>query len=76
MKRKTWLIVVALAAVITALIYLGVLFLWQFGILSPAETEESLFIKGYLFLPVPIVGLLCGILLQVFSVRGAKKNKQ
>ncbi len=75
MKRKTRMTIVALAAILVALIYLAVLFLWQFGILPEAETESKLFSSGYLFLPLPVVGLLAGILLQVFGVRKAKKKK-
>ena len=76
MKRKTRLTIVALAAILVALIYLAILLLWQFGILPETETENKLFSSGYLFLPLPGVGLLAGILLQVFSVRKAKKAKR
>ena len=76
MKRRTWLIIVALIALLTALAYLAAVLLWHFGILPYQETEEKLFVTGYWFLPLPVVGLLAGILLQVCSVRGAKKKKQ
>ena len=75
MKRKTVLTIVALIALFTALIYLAVLALAQFGILPQEQTEDSLFVKGYLFLPLPLIGLLAGILLQVYSVRSAKKKR-
>lgn len=74
MKRKTLLTVVALAAIVTALIYLAILLLLSFGILPEAETEGTLFTKGYLFLPLPLIGLLAGILLQVFAIAPAKKK--
>ena len=76
MKRKTILTVVALIALFTALIYLAVLALAQFGILPQEQTEDSLFVKGYLFLPLPIVGLLAGIILQICTVRSAKNKKR
>ena len=75
MKRKTVLTVVALIALFVALIYLVVLALAQFDILPQEATEDSLFVKGYLFLPLPLVGFLAGILLQVYSVRSAKKKR-
>ena len=75
MKRKTVLTIVALAALLVALIYLAVLALYQFGILPQEQTEEKLFVTGYLFLPLPLVGLLAGVLLQVYSVRSAKKKR-
>ena len=75
MKRKTLLTVVALVAILAALIYLAILLLLSFGILPEAETEGSLFTKGYLFLPLPLIGLLAGILLQVFSTAPAKKKE-
>ena len=75
MKRKTMLTVTALITLVTALIFLTVLLLWQFGFLPQEQTEESLFVKGYLFLPLPLVGLVAAILLQVWSVRSAKKKK-
>ena len=75
MKRKTVLTVVALIALFVALIYLVVLALAQFNILLQETTEDSLFVKGYLFLPLPLVGFLAGILLQVYSVRSAKKKR-
>ena len=75
MKKKTLLTIVALIAVLTALVYLAMLFLWKFGVLPDIETDESLFVKGYAFLPLPIVGLLSGVLLQVLSVRTGKKKK-
>jgi hypothetical protein len=76
MKRKTMLTVTALITLVTALIFLTVLLLWQFGFLPQEQTEESLFVKGYLFLPLPLVGFVAAILLQVWSVRPAKKKKQ
>jgi len=76
MKRKTMLTVAALITLITALIYLAILVLAQFGILPQEQTEDSLFVKGYLFLPLPLVGFVAAILLQVWSVRPAKKKKQ
>lgn len=75
MKRKTVLTIVALIALFTALIYLAVLALAEFGILPQDQTEESLFVKGYLFLPLPLVGLAAGIILQICSVRSAKKKR-
>ena len=75
MKRKTVLTVVALIALFAALICLAVLALAEFGILPQEQMEESLFVTGYLFLPLPIIGLLAGILLQVYSVRAAKKKR-
>ena len=75
MKRKTVLTVVALIALFVALIYLAVLALAEFGILPQEQTEESLFVRGYLFLPLPLVGFFAGILLQVRSVRSAKKKR-
>ena len=74
MKKKTLLTIVALIAVLTALAYLAVLLLGQFGILPAMETEDKLFVRGYWFLPLPVVGLLAGILLQVCSVRSGRKN--
>ncbi len=76
MKKKTILTVVALIAALTALVYLAVLFLWQFGVLPETETDESLFTKGYLFLPLPVIALVACILLQVLSVRSGKKRKK
>ncbi len=76
MKPKTKLTIVALIAVAVSLIYLAVLLLWSFGILPEYETDQALFSPGYWFFPLPFVGLLSGVLLQVFSVRRAKKNKR
>lgn len=76
MKKRTLLIIVASVAILTALSYLAVLFLWQFGVLPEIETDESLFTKGYLFLPLPVAALVAGILLQVLSVRSGKKRKK
>ena len=75
MKRKYGLTVVALIALLTALIYLAVLALWQFGILPQEKTEDVLFVRGYLFLPLPLIGFLAGIFLQIYSVRSAKKKQ-
>lgn len=76
MKRKTKITIAALIMLFTALIYLAVLLLWQFGILSWDQTEETLFVKGYFFLPLPLIGFVTAILVQAFSVRPAKKNKR
>lgn len=74
MKKKTWLTVIALAAIVAALIALVVLTLNELGFL-PDEAENRLFVTGYRFLPVPVVGFLAGVLLQVFTVRRkSKKN--
>lgn len=75
MKRKTVLTVVALVALFVALIYLAVLALTEFGVLPQEQMENTLFVTGYLFLPLPLVGLLAGVLLQVYSVRSAKKKR-
>ena len=75
MKRKKLLAIIALIAAAVALCYLIVLVLCSSTEILPDETiEEQMFVKGYAFLPLPIVGLLAGILLQVFSV--GKKNNQ
>ena len=74
MKKKTLLTVVGLIAVVTALVYLAVLLLSQFGVLPAEETDESLFVRGYWFMPLPVVGLIAGVLLQVCSVRSDKKK--
>ena len=76
MKRKTVLTVVASVALVVALIYLVVMALSQFGILSQEQTEENLFVRGYFFLPLPLVGLVAAVLLQAYSVRSAKKKKR
>lgn len=76
MKRKTKITIAALIMLFTALIYLAVLLLWQFGILPWDQTEETLFVKGYFFLPLPLIGFVTAILVQAFSVRPAKKNKR
>lgn len=76
MKRKTKITIVGLITLVTALIYLAVLLLWQFGILPWDQTEESLFVRGYLFLPLPLIGFVTAILLQAFSVRPAKKKSK
>jgi TRAP-type C4-dicarboxylate transport system permease small subunit len=76
MKRKTVLTVVASVALVVALIYLVVMALSQFGILSQEQTEETLFVRGYFFLPLPLVGLVAAVLLQAYSVRSAKKKKR
>ena len=74
MKRKILLTVTALIIAAVALCYLIVLVLWASTEILPDETvEDQLFVNGYAFLPLPIVGLLGGILLQVFSV-GKKDN--
>ena len=75
MKKKNLLLIIALIAVLTALAYIVVLLLWQFGVLPDTETDESLFMRGYGFLPLPIVGLAAGVLLQAFSIRAEKKKK-
>ena len=74
MKRNTRLIIVATRAILTALIYLAVLILCQFGILPESETDNRLFVTGYWFMPLPAVGLIAGILLQVFSVKCGKNG--
>ncbi len=76
MKRKTWLTIVAVVTAVVALVYLVVLLLWEFGVFDHEAAESVLFRDGYAFLPVPVVGLLAGILLQVFSVRSGKRKKQ
>ena len=74
MKRKTLLTVTALITAAVALFYLIILVLWASTEILPDETiEDQLFVNGYAFLPLPIVGLLAGILLQVFSI--ARKNE-
>lgn len=74
MKRKTLLTIIALIAAAVALFYLIIVVLWASTEILPDETiEEQMFVKGYAFLPLPIAGLLAGILLQVFSV-GKKNN--
>ena len=75
MKRKTVLTVVALIALFVAFIYLVLLALAEFGVLPQEQTEDTLFVRGYLFLPLPLVGLLAGVLLQFCSVRSAKKKR-
>ena len=75
MKRKTILTVVALVALLVALIYLVLMALAEFGVLPQEQTEDTLFVRGYLFLPLPLVGLFAGVLLQFFSVRSAKKKR-
>ncbi len=74
MKRKTLLTIVAAVTAIVAFIYLIVLRLWGFGVLDHDAADETLFVNGYAFLPVPVVGLLAGILLQVFTVRSKKRK--
>lgn len=75
MKKKTLLTIAALIAIVTALVYLAILMLLSFGILPDAETESRLFSPGYLFMPLPVVGLLAAILLQICSVAPKKKIK-
>ena len=76
MKRKTIFTVVALAAILAALVYLVILLLLAFGVLPQVETEDKLFVTGYQFLPLPVIGLLSGILLQVVLVGKRKKKRQ
>ena len=76
MKRKTIFTVTALAAIVAALVYLAILLLLAFGVLPETETENKLFVTGYLFLPLPVIGLLSGILLQAVLVGGRKKKRQ
>ncbi len=76
MKRKTIFTVTALTAIVAALVYLAILLLLAFGVLPVRETEEKLFTTGYLFLPLPVVGLLSGILLQAVLVGGRKKKRR
>ncbi len=74
-KKKTWLIILAAAAVLTALAFLAILILWQLGILPEDSTEAALFVPGYGFFAVPIIGLAAGVFLQILTVRSPKKKK-
>lgn len=69
MKRKTLMTAVAIAAIVAALA--GIVLC----LLTNDALDDRLFVIGYGFLPVPAVGLLAGILLQVFSIRRNNKRK-
>jgi hypothetical protein len=69
MKRKTLITVIAIAAIVAALA--GIILC----LAADHALDDRLFLIGYGFLPVPVVGLLAGILLQVFTVRRTNKRK-
>ena len=77
MKRKTLLTIVGCIAVAAALAYLGIVVFYEFQY-PPLydEMEAKLFVPGYLFLPLPVVGFAAGVLLQIFSVRSGKRKNR
>ncbi len=73
-KRKT-LIMVALIAIAVSLVYLVILLRWTYCVQDSIAGRDRMFVESYAFLPVPIVGLLAGILLQVLTIYTDKKKK-
>ena len=77
MKRKTLLSIIGWIAVAAALAYLAIVVFYEFQY-PPLydEMEAKLFLPGYLYLPLPIIGFAAGVLLQVFSVRSNKRKNR
>lgn len=75
MNRKTLLTITGWITVAVALVYLAIVVFYEFQI-PPLydEMEAKLFVPGYLFLPLPIIGFAAGILLQIFSVHSGKRR--
>ena len=76
MKKKTLLTVVATVAALVAIAYLAVLLLWQFGVLPASETDDALFVRGYGFMPLPVIALAAAVILQICSVRKGKSRSK
>ena len=74
MNRKLGMTITGVIAVVVALIYVTLVMLFEFDLLPYDATEAKLFVPGYLYLPLPIVGFAAGILCQVFSVRSGKRK--
>jgi hypothetical protein len=74
MNRKLGLTITGWIAVAVALVYVTLVMLFEFDLLPYDATEAKLFVPGYLFLPLPIVGFAAGILLQIFSVHSGKRR--
>jgi hypothetical protein len=74
MNRKLGLTITGWIAVAVARVYVTLVMLFEFDLLPYDATEAKLFVPGYLFLPLPIVGFAAGILLQIFSVHSGKRR--
>jgi hypothetical protein len=74
MKRTRALIATALIAIVVSLVYLVMLLRWKYCVPTDIAGQEAMFVEGYGFLPMPVVGLLAGILLQVFSFHAGRKE--
>jgi hypothetical protein len=73
-KKKALLTVTGVIAVVTAIIYLAVVLLFETDTLPYDQTEALLLVPGYLLLPLPLVGFFASVLLQIFSVISTKKR--
>ena len=74
MNRTKALIVTALVTILISLVYLVMMLRWKFCVATDISAQETMFVEGYGFLPMPVVGVLAGILLQVFSFHAGEKN--
>lgn len=75
MKKRKTLITVALIAIAVSLVYLVILMRWTYCMPNDIAGQERMFVESYAFLPVPIIGLLAGVLLQALTIYTDKKKK-
>ena len=73
-KKKTLITVTGVIAVVTAIIYLVLLLLFETETLPYDQKEALLLVPGYFLLPLPLVGFFASVLLQIFSVIPTKKR--
>lgn len=72
MKKRKILVMVALIAIAVSLAYLVILLRWTFCVRNDIAGQDRMFVEGYAFMPLPVVGLLTGILLQVLTIHTDK----
>lgn len=76
MKKRKILVMISLIAIAVSLTYLVILLRWTFCVRNDIAGQERMFVEGYAFMPLPIVGLLTGILLQVVTIHTKKDDEQ
>ena len=68
MKKTVWIEAAALFGVILAGAYFVLLLLSRFASL-PFAVSANVLVRDWVFLAIPVLGLLTGVLLQLASIR-------
>lgn len=68
MKRNIWIKGIAVLGVLVSAAYFALLILSRFVTL-PFAVEANVLVRDWVFLAIPILALLSGVLLQIAAIR-------